>query len=66
MIPSHAAAPWEGWLYLTTVIDMAWRRVDRCEADHLRTELIDDALSNAIAGPMFSARGVSFHPDSGC
>jgi transposase InsO family protein len=41
---------WEGWLYLATVIDIASRRVvGWATADHLRTELVADALSNAIA-----------------
>jgi Transposase and inactivated derivatives len=43
-------ATWEGWLYLATVIDIASRRVvGYAMADHLRTELISDALSNAVA-----------------
>ena len=59
-------ATWEGWLYLATVIDIASRRVvGYAMADHLRTELIADALSNAVAardpGP-----GVIFHSDRGC
>jgi hypothetical protein len=57
---------WEGWLYLATVIDIASRRVvGFAIADHLRTELIADALANAVAardpGP-----GVIFHSDRGC
>jgi transposase InsO family protein len=57
---------WEGWLYLATVIDIASRRVvGYAIADHLRTELVADALANAVAtrdpGP-----GVVFHSDRGC
>ena len=57
---------WEGWLYLATVIDIASRRVvGYALADHLRTELVSAALSNAVAardpGP-----GVIFHADRGC
>ena len=57
---------WEGWLYLATVIDIASRRVvGYAMADHLRTELVAAALSNAVAardpGP-----GVIFHSDRGC
>jgi len=57
---------WEGWLYLATVIDIASRRVvGYAIADHLRTELVAGALSNAVAardpGP-----GVIFHSDRGC
>ena len=59
-------ATWEGWLYLATVIDIASRRVvGYAMADHLRTELISGALSNAVAarGP---EPGVIFHSDRGC
>jgi transposase InsO family protein len=59
-------ATWEGWLYLATVIDIASRRVvGFALADHLRTELVADALANAVAarGP---APGVVFHSDRGC
>jgi transposase InsO family protein len=43
-------ATWEGWLYLATVIDIASRRVAGFAlADHLRTELVADALANAVA-----------------
>ena len=57
---------WEGWLYLATVTDIASRRVvGYALADHLRTELVADALANAVAarcpGP-----GVVFHSDRGC
>jgi transposase InsO family protein len=41
---------WEGWLYLATVIDIASPRiVGFAMAEHLRTELVADALTNAIA-----------------
>ncbi|WP_439380703.1 IS3 family transposase [Amycolatopsis lexingtonensis] len=57
---------WEGWLYLATVIDIASRRVvGWATADHLRTDLIDTALRDALTrrrpGP-----GVIFHSDRGC
>jgi putative transposase len=40
---------WEGWLYLATVIDIASRRVvGFALAEHLRTELVTDALANAV------------------
>ena len=36
---------WEGWAYLATVIDLASRRVvGWALADHMRTELVEDAL----------------------
>ncbi|MFD9339076.1 IS3 family transposase [Streptomyces sp. NPDC060028] len=56
----------EGWLYLATVIDIASRRVvGWATADHLRTELVADALRTACrtrrpTGP------VIFHSDRGC
>ena len=57
---------WEGWLYLATVIDIASRRVvGYALADHLRTELIADALSNAVAA-RDPEPGVIFHSDRGC
>jgi len=40
---------WEGWLYLSTVIDLASRRVvGWAIADHMRAELVCDALRMAI------------------
>ncbi len=58
-------ATWEGWLYVATVIDLASRRVvGWAMADHMRAELVCDALSMAIAarrpGP-----GLIFHSDRG-
>ena len=59
-------ATWEGWLYLATVIDIASRRVvGFAMADHLRTELIADALSNAVAA-RDPEPGVIVHSDRGC
>ena len=59
-------ATWEGWLYLATVIDIASRRVvGYAMADHLRTELISGALSNAVAA-RDPEPGVIFHSDRGC
>jgi putative transposase len=57
---------WEGWLYLATVIDIASRRVvGFAMADHMRTELISDALTNALAARAPES-GVIFHSDRGC
>jgi transposase InsO family protein len=57
---------WEGWLFLATVIDIDSRRVvGWATADHLRTELISDALSNAVA-TRDPDPGVIFHSDKGC
>ena len=57
---------WEGWAYLATVIDLASRRVvGWALADHMRTELVEDALAMS-----FTRRapgiGVIFHSDRGC
>jgi putative transposase len=51
---------------MATVIDIASRRVvGFALADHLRTELIADALTNAIAA-RDPTLGVVFHSDRGC
>jgi transposase InsO family protein len=57
---------WEGWLYLATVIDIASRRVvGWATADHLRTDLVEDALRQAVTTRR-PAAGVIFHSDRGC
>jgi transposase InsO family protein len=56
---------WQGWLYLATVIDIASRRVvGYAMADHMRTELVSDALQNALA-TRDPKPGVIFHSDRG-
>ncbi|QKW17896.1 IS3 family transposase [Kitasatospora sp. NA04385] len=56
----------EGWLYLATVIDIASRRVvGWATADHLRTELVADALRAACRTRRPSGRAI-FHTDRGC
>ncbi|MCX5233398.1 IS3 family transposase [Streptomyces sp. NBC_00233] len=56
----------EGWLYLATVIDIASRRaVGWATADHLRTELVADALM-AACRTRRPASPVIFHSDRGC
>ena len=56
---------WEGWLYLATVIDLASRRVVGWSmADHMRTELVADALRMAIATRR-PEPGLIFHSDRG-
>ena len=48
---------WEGWAYLATVIDLASRRVvGWAMADHMRAELVCDALRMAIDAPPAGAR----------
>jgi hypothetical protein len=57
----------EGWLYLATVIDLYSRRVIGWSiTDHLRTELVADALTMAIATRGGVVEGVIFHSDRGC
>ncbi|GAB3157593.1 IS3 family transposase [Microbispora hainanensis] len=56
----------EGWLYLATVIDIASRRVvGWATADHLRTELVADALQQAWRNRR-PTTSVIFHSDRGC
>jgi putative transposase len=57
---------WEGWLYLATVIDLDSRRVvGWATADHLRTDLVTQALRTAL-NQRRPAPGVIFHSDRGC
>ena len=59
-------ATWEGWAYLATVIDLSSRRiVGWAMADHMRTELVEDALTMALSTRRPDA-GVIFHSDRGC
>ncbi len=59
-------ATWEGWSYLATVIDLASRRVvGWALADHMRTELVEDALKMAFT-QRAPEEGVIFHSDRGC
>lgn len=56
---------WEGWLYLATVIDVASRRVvGWAMADHMRTELVSDALQMALDNRRPDP-GLIFHSDRG-
>jgi transposase InsO family protein len=58
-------ATWEGWAYLATVIDLASRKVvGWALADHMRTELVTDALTMAFTNRA-PALGVIFHSDRG-
>jgi transposase InsO family protein len=60
------SATWEGWAYLATVIDLASRKVvGWALADHMRTELVEDALSMAFTNRAPEG-GVVFHSDRGC
>ena len=56
---------WEGWVYLATVIDLASRRVvGWALAEHMRAELVCDALRMAITHRR-PAPGLIFHSDRG-
>jgi putative transposase len=56
---------WEGWLYLASVMDCYSRRiVGWALADHLRAELVDDALEMAL-GRRRPAPGLVHHSDRG-
>jgi len=57
---------WEGWAYLATVIDLASRKVvGWALAEHMRTELVADALCMAFATRR-PPEGTIFHSDRGC
>ena len=54
-----------GWLYLAVVLDLYSRRVIGWSlADHMRADLVCDALKKAIA-TRSRTRGVTFHSDRG-
>jgi putative transposase len=56
---------WEGWLYLVAVQDVFSRRiVGWSMADHMRTELVCDALQMALAQRR-PAPGLIWHSDQG-
>jgi putative transposase len=57
---------WSGWLYLAVVLDVWSRRVvGWAMADHLRTELVVDALDMALWNRR-PAAGLVHHSDQGC
>lgn len=54
------------WLYLATVIDICSRRVVGWSiADHMRTELVTDAIEMAVRTRGGGVGGVIFHSDRG-
>ena len=56
----------EGWLYLASVIDIGSRRLlGYSMADHMRTELVINALDAAITARGGNAAGVIAHADRG-
>ena len=62
---SPTCRTWEGWLYLVAVQDVFSRRiVGWSMADHMRTELVTDALQMALAHRR-PAPGLIWHSDQG-
>ena len=56
---------WEGWMYLAVVLDLWSRRVVGWSmAEHMRSELVVDALEMAL-GHRVPAQGHVFHSDRG-
>lgn len=57
---------WEGWLYLAAVQDLGSRRIVGVSmADHMRSELVCDALSEACGLRSGDLAGTIFHSDKG-
>ncbi len=56
----------EGWLYLAVIIDLFSRKVVGWSiADHMRTELVLDALKAALGSRVPDIEGLLFHSDRG-
>ena len=56
---------WEGWVYLATVLDcFSKKAVGYAMADHMRTELVTEALDMAIRNGAVG-QGAIFHSDRG-
>lgn len=56
----------EGWLYLASVLDLGSRRwLGYSMANHMRTELVSDALNMAVATRGGQTKGTIFHGDRG-
>lgn len=57
---------WEGWLYLATVLDCFSKKVvGYAMADHMRTELVTDALAMASRNGHIRQDVTIFHSDRG-
>ncbi|WP_372451455.1 IS3 family transposase [Mycolicibacter acidiphilus] len=57
---------WEGWLYLATVLDCFSKKVlGYAMADHMRTELVAEALTMAAGNIEFTPGETIFHSDRG-
>lgn len=56
----------EGWLYLASVLDLGSRRLlGYSMAEHMRTELVADALTMAAGARGGATAGIIFHGDRG-
>ena len=56
----------QGWLYLAVILDLFSRRVVGWSmAEHMRTELVLDALRAALGSRLPSEAGLLFHSDRG-
>jgi putative transposase len=56
----------EGWLYMASVVDLGSRRLlGYSMAEHMRTELVTDALRMAIGARDHDVNGVIVHADRG-
>ena len=56
----------EGWLYVASVLDLGSRRLlGYSMAEHMRTELVADALEMAAAARGGQTAGIIFHGDRG-
>lgn len=61
------ASTWEGWLYVAFILDVYSRAIVGWQiADHLRTDLVLDALEMAIWRRDLDAGGLVHHSDVGC
>lgn len=57
---------WQGWVYLATVLDCCTKKVvGYAMADHMRTELVTDALEMAIRNGHIRPGVTIFHSDRG-
>jgi putative transposase len=58
---------WEGWLYLATVLDCFSKKVvGYAMAEHMRSELVAEALRMAARTVPFRPDETIFHSDRGC
>ena len=65
--PYTYASTWQGWLYVAFVLDVYSRAIVGWQiADHLRTDLVLDALEMAIWRRNLTAGGLIHHSDAGC